>query len=285
MSERSKKFLLIGIIVIVGYTAPWVIIGFLHWMIIPFDLGDIKDIQYIVSVFVCAFAWFTSFHLWSRVHSLEGRIKKLFLLSGFTFVVITGIFTYTIINILLEWLGLPSISGAVNSAIPEITFNVFTIKAFKIRMPADSFITFTLILLAISFYLYPMEKYVKQTLPWHTITMLLCTGLIPLLLVFRDVPNSVWLFSIGTIGVILWVFYNFLFLFYLYFSTGLKSPKGTAMRKASFMIGFGLFSIILTWIVGLINLGEPLLEFALQMITGGLGISLFNYGFYLIRME
>ena len=56
------------------------------------------------------------------------------------------------------------------------------------------------------------------------------------------------------------------------------------MRKASFMIGFGLLSIILTWIVGLIKLGEPLLEFGAQMITGGVGIFLFNYGFHLIRM-
>jgi hypothetical protein len=282
---RSKKFVIVGTLVIIGYTLPWVIIGLLRWMIVGFDIEDIDNIQYLVSVFVCALAWFTSFHLWSRVSSLEGRIRKLFLISGFTFVVITIIFTYNTINILLGWLGVPSISGALNNAIPQVEFLVFNVEDWRITMPADSFVTFALILLAISFYLFPMERYVKQKLPWHTISMLVCTAIIPVILILRDIPDSMLILSIGTIAVVLWVFYNFLFLFYLYFSTGLKSPKGTAMRKASFMIGFGLLSIILTWIVGLIKLGEPILEFGLQMITGGVGITLFNYGFYLIRME
>ena len=281
----SKKYVIIGLFVIIGYTIPWVIFAILRWMIVPFDINDIKNIQYVVSIFVCIFALGTSFHLWSRVSSLEGRIKKLFVISGFTFVVITIIFTYTMLNIVLQWLGFSSISGALNNAIPTVSFNVFTVEAWKITMPADSFITFALILLAVSFYLFPMERYVKQTLPWHTISMFICTAAIPLLLILRDVPNSVWILSIGTVSVVLWVFYNFLFLFYLYFSTGLKSPRGTPMRKASFMIGFGLLSIILTWIVGLIRLGSPILEFSAQMVTGGIGITLFNYGFHLIRME
>ncbi len=281
---NGKKFVIIGIFVIIGYTLPWMVIGLLRWMTIGFDVEDIKNFQYAVSVFVCILALGTSFHLWSRVSSLDGRIKKLFLISGFTFVVITGIFTYNMLNILLEWLGLRSISGTVNNLIPQVQFYVFNVEAWKISMPADSFITFSLILFSISFYLYPMERYVKQKAPWHTISMFICTAMIPLLLILRDIPNSVWLLSIGTIGVILWVFYNFLFLFYLYFSTGIKSPKGTAMRKASFMIGFGILSIFLTWIVGLIRFGEPLLEFSAQMITGGVGIFLFNYGFRLIRM-
>ena len=281
---NSKKFIIIGSVVIIGYSLPFLLIGIMRWLSIGFDLNEIKNIQYVVSVFVCILALGTSFHLWSRVSSLEGKIKKLFLLSGFTFVVITGIFTYNMLNILFEWLGYNSISGTLNTLIPQVQFNVFNIEALKISMPADSFITFGLILLSISFYLYPMEKYVKQTIPWHTITMFICTALIPLLLILRDIPNSVWLLSIGTIGVVLWVFYNFLFLFYLYFSTGIKSPKGTAMRKASFMIGFGILSIFLTWIVGLIRLGSPILEFSAQMLTGGIGIFLFNYGFRLIKM-
>ena len=281
---KNKKFVFIGIIVIIAYSLPWLIFGLLRWIDIGFNLEELKNIQYLVSLFVCILAWFTSFHLWSRVPSLEGRIKKLFLISGFTFVVITIIFTYNMINILLEWWGLNSIAGALNAAIPKVEFFVFNVENWKISMPADSFITFALILLAISFYLFPIERYVRQQLPWHTLSLFLCTALIPLILLLRDIPNSVWILSIGTIGVVLWVFYNFLFLFYLYFSTGLKSPKGTAMRKASIMIGFGLLSIILTWIVGLISLGEPLLEFGLQMITGGIGITLFNYGFHLIRM-
>jgi len=92
--------------------------------------------------------------------------------------------------------------------------------------------------------------------------------------------------SIITTFIILWLLYNFLFLFYLYFSTGLNSPKGTAMRKASFMIGIGLLMILITWVAGwAINTEVPLLDLAIQMSFGAIGIGFFNYGFYLIRPD
>ena len=284
MVKESKKIVVIGIVVVIAYNVPWLILGILHWIVVGLDFGEIKNIQYMSSLSVNILALITSFHLWSRSPSLDGQIKKLFLTSGITFVVITGIFSYTMLNIILEWMGLLSISDALNNAIPSVQFYIFNVEAFKISMPADSFVTFTLLILAISFYLLGMEKYIKQKLPWHTISMLICTALIPVLLLIRNLPNSVWVLSIGTIVVVIWVLYNFLFLFYLYFSTGLKSPKGTPMRKASFMIGFGILFIFITWVIGFaVKTGTPIIDFAALMVSGGLGIYLFNYGFILLR--
>ncbi len=155
-------------------------------------------------------------------------------------------------------------------------------------MPADSFLTFSLLILAISFYLYPIEKYVKQKIPWHTYSMVISIILIPILVLFipRKFPGDIYVMSILTSVIVLLVVYNFIFLFYLYFSIGKDAPKGTKMRKASFMIAISVFSIILTWILGwAINTGTPLLDLAIQMVFGGIGIGLFNYGFYLIRPD
>jgi len=286
MAESNKKFVLIGLITIVAYTIPWLIMGILHWSTAGLDLADLTNVQFIVSLTVSALALATSFHLWSRVPKLEGQIRKLFLLTGFTFIVILGIFDYLLIDTILEWMGMPTIVNSLNNSIAQVEFNFFGIEGLKATMPADSFVTFALIIFAISFYIFPMEKYVKQTIPWHTYSLFACAAVIPVLILFvpRDFPGSEIVMSILTAVIVLWLLYNFLFLFYLYFSNGLKSPKGTAMRNASFMIGIGLLLILLTWISGwAINTGTPILDLAIQMSFGGIGIFIFNYGFYLIR--
>ena len=275
--------------VILAFLTPWLIIAFSRWLAIGFDINNIKDIQYLVSLTVCALSIATSFHLWSRVPPLEGQFRKLFQLTGVTFIIICGIFSYLLIDIALEWNGYPSIAETVNAAIPDVEFYYFGIEELKATMPADSFITFSLILLAISFYLFPMEKYVKlQKVPWHTYTLFICTAILPILvlLVPREFPGSEIVMSVLTTVIVLWVLYNFFFLFYLYFSTGIKAPKGTAMRKASFMIGIGLLFIIVTWILGwAVSTASAIIDLAIQMSSGGLGIFLFNYGFYLIRPD
>jgi len=286
MSENSKKFVVIGSIVIVAYIIPYLLLGILYWSIEGFDLSQITNVQFIVSLTVSALSLATSFHLWSRLPKLEGQIRKLFLLTGFTFIVILGIFNYLLIDTLLEWTGSPTIAKSLNQSIPEVRFDFFGIEGLTATMPADSFVTFALIIFAISFYIFPMEKYVKQTIPWHTYSLFACAAAIPvlILLVPRNFPGSEIVMSIITVVIVSWLLYNFFFLFYLYFSTGLKSPKGTAMRKASFLIGIGLLLILFTWISGwAINTGTPLLDLAIQMSFGGIGIFIFNYGFYLIR--
>ena len=285
MSDSNKKFAIGGSIVIIAYTVPWLLLGILHWSIEGFNLSALSNVQFIVSLTVSALALATSFHLWSRVPKLEGQIRKLFLLTGFTFIVILGIFNYLLIDTLLEWTGFPTIQKSLNTSIPQVEFDFFGIEGLTATMPADSFVTFALIIIAISFYIFPMEKYVKQTMPWHTYSLFLCAAVIPVLLLFvpRDFPGAFIIMSILTAAIVLWLLYNFFFLFYLYFSTGLKSPKGTAMRKASFLIGIGLLLILFTWISGwAINTGTPLIDLGIQMSFGGIGITIFNYGFYLI---
>lgn len=151
-------------------------------------------------------------------------------------------------------------------------------------MPGDSFILFGLLMIGLSTYLYPIEKYAKQKTPWHTITILICLAIIPVMLALQFNPDMNFVMSLGTIIVVVWVLYNFFFLFYLYFSTGRQSPKGSEMRKASFMIGIGILFLISIWIVNwALSIGVENLVIIVQVILASLGIILFNYGFYLIR--
>jgi hypothetical protein len=288
MENSKQKIIILFIFVLIAYLLPWIIIGTIYAMQYGFDLNDMNNVQYLISLIVSTLAIATSFHLWSRLPELEGNLKRLFLLTGFTFIAILVLFSYLLIDISLEWFGLLSIADFLNQNIADVTFNYFGIEGWRITMPADSFLTFALMVFAVILYLYPMEKYVKLSKPWHTISLLVCLAIIPILLLFvpREFPGATYVMSILTTVIILWVLYNFVFLFYLYFSTGLQSPKGTAMRKASFMIGIGLLLIIITWIAGwAINTGISMVDFAIQMSFGGLGIFLFNYGFYLIRPE
>ncbi len=287
-TPKSHKYLIFGIIVIMAYDLPWLLFGIIHWLGEGFDLSDLLNVQFLTGIFVSGAALGTSFHLWSWVPKLEDKMKKLFFLSGFTFTALLGVFTYLLINIVLQWQGYLTVTQILNQSIPDVSFEFFYIKSLKATMPADSFVIFALILLAITFYLYPMEKYVKQKLPWHTISMFAVTATLPILILFvpREFPGSILVMSILTSVIVLWVLYNFFFLFYLYFSTGLKSPKGTALRKAAFMIGFGFLLIIFTWVAGWsVRTGTPLLDFIIQMGFGASAIVLFNYGFYLIKPE
>ncbi len=282
ITPKGTNFRLIGIIVIIAYLTPWILIATFHWMQVPFNPSSSVDLSFILYMMVCGAGWATSFHLWSRVPKLEGRVRKLFRVTGFTFLVLVLLFTYLLLNIVLPWLDLLSLAAALNLAIPSIEFQIFNL--FKTSMPADSLVTFAVLLLAITFYLFPMERYARQKFPWHTLSMFVCTALIPLLVLFRNLPESMLIMSIGTVGVVLVVLYNFFFLFYLYFSLGRQAPEGSPLRKASFMIGFGFLCIILTWIAQwAINIDGGLIDLIIQMSFGAIGIILFNYGFYLMR--
>ncbi len=283
-TPKGTNFRLIGIIIIIAYLTPWIIIAALRWTMVGFNTGTSNDVSFILYTMVLGAGWATSFHLWSRVAKLEGKIRKLFLITGFTFLVLVFLFTYLLLNLVLPWFNVLSLSAALNAVIPSIQFWIFGIEAFKVSIPADSLITFAFLVLAITFYLFPMERYARQKFPWHSLAMFICTALIPLLLLFRDLPDSMVVMSIGTVGVVLMVVYNFFYLFYLYFSLGVQAPKGTPLRKASFMIGFGFLCIILTWIAQwAISIDDGIIDTIIQMSFGAAGIVLFNYGFHLIR--
>jgi len=279
--EESRKIIVIGAAVIGGFMAPFLILGILNWLNAGFI---IEDIQFIFLLSICGGCLFTSFHLWSRVPKLSGQIKTLFKLTGITFVVICFGFLYFIIDFMLIWYGMNTIIDTLNAIVPPIIFNMFYIEGLKVTMPVESLLLFAIVIISLSFYLFPMERYAKQTFPWHTISVLCCDILIILMLLARYMPLNTLLFSIGTIGVILWVFYNFLFLFYLYFQVAIKSPKGAAMRKAAMMIAFGLLIFVFVWVAGwAIELGSVLLDALLQLSLGVLALTLFNVGFFLLR--
>ena len=232
----------------------------------------------------CIAGGLTSIHLWSRVPKLEGKLKKLFFFTGFTFVVVIIISLYYVINIALDLQGLNTLDTVLNSAIPDVKIDLFNLGIYTASIPGDSFFLFGMLMIGLTVYLYPIEKYAKQKTPWHTITVLICLAIIPLMLVVQSDPNMNFLLSIGIIVVVGWVLYNFIFLFYLYFSTGIKSPKGSEMRKASIMIGLGIIFLIAIWVVNwALSVGIANLVFTVQVICASIGIILFNYGFYLIR--
>jgi hypothetical protein len=245
-------------------------------------MANVIDIVFYIGF--CIAGGLTSLHLWSRVPKLEGKLKKLFFFTGFTFMVIIFISLYYIINILLDLQGQTTLDDLINASIQDVRFDLFNLGFYTVSIPGDSILVFGLLMLGLSVYLYPIEKYAKQKTPWHTITVLICLAIIPLMVIIDVNPDMNFLLSIVTIIVVGWVLYNFFFLFYLYFSTGLQSPKGSEMRKASFMIGIGIVFLISIWIVNwALSIGIENLVFIVQTILGSLGILLFNYGFYLIR--
>ena len=122
----------------------------------------------------CLAGVFTSIHLWSRVPKLEGKLRKLFLLTGFTFVVIIFMGLYYSIDIFLDLQGQKTLQDVVNEVIPEVSFDIFGLGIYQVSMPGDSFFLFALLMIGLSFYLYPIEKYAKQKRPWHTLSILIC---------------------------------------------------------------------------------------------------------------
>ena len=129
-----------------------------------------------------------------------------------------------------------------------------------------------------------MEKYSKQTFPWHTLSMLIGLSMIPFFYLLYPLYGSDFILSIGTVAVILVTVYNFFYLFYLYLITGLKAKKGSPMRKASIMIGFALLFMLLTWIVGW-AIRIIFLDIIATIFFAGSALFLFNFGFYTISLK
>ena len=63
MVESGKKILAIGILINIAYITPWMIIASIYWLGNGFDVNDVKTVQYIVSLMVCAFSIITSSEL------------------------------------------------------------------------------------------------------------------------------------------------------------------------------------------------------------------------------
>lgn len=295
--KENLKLLIPSIIIISIYAVPWLILGILHWM----DKGftNNTDVSYLVNLCFSIICLVTIFNLWSRSSQFQkSNIKKLFIFTTLSFVVLLIIFVYLLLNGALLWYVNTNIYQYINESIPTIYFDNFGIEGNTLAISSNSSLTFSIFLISIALYLFPIEKYAKhsESLPWHTISILICFVLVPILFLFRNYPFNLYVLSIGTLFITVCVGLNCLYLFYLYFSMGIKSPKRSSMRKASFLIGFGLiliFTLIVLKVGVLVMLpslmaSETATSISFETVIGELsfgliGIVFLNYGFYLMR--
>ncbi|MHA1792908.1 MAG: hypothetical protein ACTSVI_09715 [Promethearchaeota archaeon] len=272
------KIKLIGYLLVGIYAAFFIILGIMHWTLVGFNLDD--DINYIGYITLSSLTLGTSVHLWSRLKDFEKgmSIRSLFFLMGTSFVMINLIFLYYIIDYLLGWAGLNSLSDIIDSIMPQLKFNLFDIESLKISMPLSSIVTFSFIMLGVGFFIYPLERYVKSRKPWFAISMFISLVSLPIISLFKD---NVLLISIASTGIILFVLVNFIFMFYLYISLAVKSTG--KMRSASTLVAFGLILMISVWILGVTSVFGQLTKSLIQFSVGMLSLTLFNAGFYIMR--
>nr|MDO8114985.1 hypothetical protein [Candidatus Sigynarchaeota archaeon] len=275
--DSRKRTLTLGfsLIAVLALTCFWPAIS--RWLAIGFNVQT--DLSFIGYVALISMTLGTSVHLWSRLptFSKESTIRTLFLLMGTSFIIISVIFLYYIIDTLLTWEGLPSLSNMVDSTLPDgIKFSLFGI--FNVSMPLSSILMFAFIMLGVSFFIFPLERYVKSRRPWFAISLWICLCVLPLLAMFKD--NAVVL-SISTAGIVLFVLINFIFMFYLYIS--LARMSAGKMRTASVLVAIGLFSMIFVWVMGIGILDDKILQSIIQFIIGVMSVSMFNTGFYIMR--
>lgn len=273
---ESKKKVKVAGGVIVGFIALMLLLlGILHWLDYGFVLRDhINYLGYILLITLCLV---TTVHLWTRVTGFEPgtSIRNLFTLMGISFIIIGTIFVYYIVDYLLQWAGFNSLSVIMQSAGLDLDFYLFGFV--DISMPFESVVTFAFIMLGVSFFIYPLEKYVKNRRPWFAISLWLCLSIIPLIAVFK---NNQLALSIATAGIVLFVLINFIFMFYLYIALAVKSTG--RMRKASVLVAFGLFMMIFVWVVGIGLFDDKLVQAAVQFGIGIGSMTMFNIGFYIM---
>ncbi|MHA1732291.1 MAG: hypothetical protein ACTSU5_10120 [Promethearchaeota archaeon] len=279
---RASLVRTVGIAVTVGYVGWWLVWGVLHWL---FGGYDDQSTNFVLMVGSGAGALATTFHLWSRVPHFprDSNIRTLFSLMGFTFLPICVLFSINVVDVVLGWFGRATISQAVNQLAPSLVWYMYGNPKWKTTIPMDSILMFGLVLLGITFYILPMERYVKQQLPWHTISMLALIAFMPVLVAMREAPMAM---SVAITLAVAWVGYNFLFLFYLYIKVAVQGA-GT-MRVAAVLIAFGLVFFIMTWVsgwaTGVLFPGLPRWASSVFQILFAAGaLLLFNAGFWMIR--
>lgn len=299
-SKVSKKKLnIIGIVCIIAYVIPWVVIYIIHVTDTHYVMTT-YDVDYIVNLIFSTLCFATIFHLLSRVSQLKGNFKKLYYYTSVTFFLLFGIFVYLSIDLIMRWMGVPNLIQLQDEFYPYVYFDFFYIKGYTFIITLNTAITFVAFLFAIAFYLYPMERYVTQlhARPWHTYSILICIPIVPLLLTLRYIPHYTIIISIGAFTLQWLTFFNCFYLFYIYIITGIRAPQDSNIRKISFMVAFGLMAILIFFVLKIgfltmmasfvessISQGFSLTDIIIRILLGVVGISLFNYGFYLIKFE
>ncbi len=299
MEEKTYKKSILASIIVIVYAIPWIIIDLIHLEYINYQING-YDVDYIVNILFSSLCLLTCFHLWSRIPKLKGNFKKLYLFTSMTFLIFFGIFVYLSVDLIMRWTGVPNLIMLQDEFYPYLYFDFFNIEGFTYIITVNTALTFILFLIGLAFYTYPMERYVTQmhARPWHTYSSLICAVVLPPILALRYVPNYVWIISITSVTLQVLSFYNFGYLCYIYLITGIKSPKGSNIRKICLLVAIGLFLIIIFFIlkIGYLTMMEYVVESPIsqgfsipdiiaRILLGGIGIFLFNYGFYLITFE
>ncbi|MBN2152669.1 MAG: hypothetical protein JW839_14555 [Candidatus Lokiarchaeota archaeon] len=275
--ESEKRIQIVGFALIAAFIVTTLIIGLLHWSIKGFGgLALSTDLNYLGYVVLISMAYGTSVHLWSRVPALpEGLpIKTLFKMMGFSFLVIGFIFVYTMMDTLLRWAGLPGWSDLID-VMPVVEFDLFGLT--DVTMPVSSVVMFAIIMVGVAIFIFPLERFVKNRKPWFTISMVISLCIIPFMIFFTGVEVAV---LAATVGIVLVVLINFIFMFYLYITLAVKSAG--KMRTASVLVAVGLFSMIFVWVVGL-GLFEKIVQVFVQFGIGIASLLMFNGGFRIMR--
>lgn len=269
--DQGKKITIAGTILVSLFAAFLFLILLLNFV----EIGSIgNQLEYFGLVILTCGSLYTSVHLWSRMASFdEGTsIRTLFKMMGGTFIPISLVFIYFLLDgFLLEFSGLPKISSLVGGI---IEFGIFGIEG---SMAASDVLWFALIMIGISFYIMPLERFVKGRKPYFAISLWLCLIAIPILIFFRGNPIIV---AIAVVITVLILVINFIFMFYLYISLAVKSAG--KMRSASVLVAFGLILMIMIWIMNLLLQGEQYGEY----IVMGLGVTsllFFNIGFRIMK--
>ena len=225
-------------------------------------------------------------HIKTRAENFKDNTKmyRYFSLMVLFFIPISIFGIFQIVNMVLSLSGDKSFYQIMNEAVPSLKFNIFGNPAWRTTMPFDSIVMFSILLVSILAFLYPIETYVKENKrPFHSISILACLMSL-LLLGLRDNFEIELIASILTVTVVLIVLINFFYLFWTYFSVAIKSPS--TMRKGGLLIAVGLILIIMvwasSWIVGLL-FEQDYLRALVPYSIAVLSIISLNYGFYILK--
>ncbi|MFX0098286.1 MAG: hypothetical protein ACFFCS_01820 [Candidatus Hodarchaeota archaeon] len=266
-------------------TAVMLSMGIIRLVNVGFNL---LDADYIGNVALFSGSLFTTVHLWSRLPFFESvrAIKRLFLMMGWAFIFLSGVFFFFIVEDLLPWAGLMNISRLIGNRIGNIHLGLFISPEGVGSMAGSDPVWFSLILLGISLYTWTLERFVKNRKPWFaisswlvlliTITTFFIVIAVPWLVV--DVGFNTF-FTLLLLAVVSVFLINSVFMFYLYISFAVISAG--KMRKASNLVAIALILIFFSYVANVLLVDFQYNDYLIGII-GTVSLTLFNMGFFIM---
>jgi len=300
MADKNIKFIFIELVAIVGYALLWIFFSLNHWADKTTLTWNSVESQYLVNILLGEICLVTAFFMVKSSTKLTGAGQKLFLFTGISFLVDFFTFTYLNINILYKWQGIDSFAEILKNLAPNISLSFVLIPNFVLYqtdfiliITANQIFLVAVYVLALVFLIYPMEKYsAMKERPWRSLSMAISIIVLFLLIPISNIPNGVTIITIIGLIVLFVVIFDISYLFYQYLSTAVKSPKKSALRRGSFLIGIGFLIIITLMALKLFFLvateaalqeGLTIVNIIIRTIISIFGLVIFSYGFYVIK--